>query len=81
MGYAGDHASLAAEAATDHVDTLLQYARAELHDGPSYKYCEDCGEEIPAARREAISCTRCIKCQEAHDKLPKTRVRMLDHVL
>lgn len=81
MSYAGDHAQLAAQAQVDHVDNLLHYARQELYDGPSYKYCEDCGEEIPEARRKAINCTRCIKCQEAWDKLPKTRVRMLDHVL
>lgn len=31
--------------------------------------CEDCGGEIPAARREAVpGCTRCIRCQEQFEK-------------
>lgn len=31
--------------------------------------CHDCGEEIPAARRQAAPhCTRCIDCQAAFEK-------------
>lgn len=32
-------------------------------------FCEDCDIEIPEGRRKAMpGATRCIKCQEAHDK-------------
>lgn len=81
MGYAGNEGDQAQVAAIDAVNDLVEYARGELYDGPSYKYCEDCGDEIPEARRKAIKCKRCVKCQEAWDRLPKTRTRMLDHVL
>ena len=31
-------------------------------------YCQDCGEEIPPARRAALpSATRCMPCQSAHE--------------
>lgn len=31
--------------------------------------CEDCGEEIPEKRREAVpGCTRCVKCQEEAER-------------
>ena len=31
--------------------------------------CEDCGEPIPEARRQAVpGCTRCIECQTIHDR-------------
>ena len=80
-GYAGDASASAQQNAMDNVANLIDYARAELYDGPSLKECEDCGEDIPEARRAAIACTRCMACQEAHDKLPKARARMLDHIL
>jgi len=39
---------------------------------PSLEECEDCGESIPLARREAIKgVKRCIHCQEALDKRKK----------
>ncbi len=81
MGYAGNEGDQAQIAAIDTVNDLVEYARGELYDGPSLKYCEDCGDEIPEKRRKAIKCKRCVSCQEAYDKLPKTRTRMLDHVL
>lgn len=31
--------------------------------------CEDCGEQIPEARRQAVpGCTRCIECQEFFER-------------
>jgi len=36
---------------------------------PSLAECEDCGDEIPLARRNAIrGCTRCVWCQELAEK-------------
>lgn len=45
--------------------SLLSRAEAEC-----LETCEDCGEEIPQARREALKgqgCTLCIGCQEIND--------------
>lgn len=37
--------------------------------GVSLVECEDCGEEIPAARRTAAKgCTRCLDCQQRHEQ-------------
>jgi phage/conjugal plasmid C-4 type zinc finger TraR family protein len=36
---------------------------------PSLTECEDCGEDIPEPRRQAIKgCTRCVWCQELAEK-------------
>lgn len=83
-GYIGDAATAAQEIAMDHVDNLLWAARQELppEGAVSAHECEDCGDPIPEKRRLAmVGCTRCIQCQDAYDKRPKTRIRMLDHVL
>lgn len=33
--------------------------------GPSLLFCEDCGEEIPEARRKAVpGCRLCVSCQK-----------------
>lgn len=81
-GY-GDTPDAAADAARDHVDNLVHASR-ELLEGPVLGVCLDCGDPIPAARREAaakigIKCCYCINCQEDHDKAPS--VKMLTHIL
>lgn len=51
------------------VADAVKRARAELGDGRGRTDCEDCGEPIPAARREAVAgVRRCVECQEAHDE-------------
>ena len=36
---------------------------------PSLTECEDCGDDIPQARQQAIrGCTRCVWCQELAEK-------------
>lgn len=38
--------------------------------GSSLTHCDDCGEEIPALRREKVpGCTRCVDCQTAAEKV------------
>ena len=50
------------------VEDAVKEARARLSRGESLKYCEDCGEEIPKARREALpGIRRCVQCQEIAD--------------
>lgn len=47
----------------------VQQALAKQRLLPSLEECEDCGDEIPEARRTAIlGCTRCIYCQEAAER-------------
>jgi phage/conjugal plasmid C-4 type zinc finger TraR family protein len=48
-------------------DAVLR-ARAEAPRGPSAKYCDECGEPIPAARRKALRGVRtCVPCQSGRD--------------
>ncbi len=43
-------------------------ARSELPKGESLTHCEECGEQIPEARRKAMPGVRlCIKCQQEED--------------
>jgi phage/conjugal plasmid C-4 type zinc finger TraR family protein len=37
----------------------------------SLSHCEDCGGEIPEKRRAVKGVTRCISCQQDHEKLGK----------
>ncbi|MDI5933230.1 MULTISPECIES: DksA/TraR family C4-type zinc finger protein [Halomonas] len=51
------------------IEDALQRARSELPRGESLKHCEECGDEIPQARREAVPGVRlCIACQSERDK-------------
>ncbi|MDI5987597.1 DksA/TraR family C4-type zinc finger protein [Halomonas sp. M4R5S39] len=51
------------------IEDALQRARSELPRGESLKHCEECGDEIPQARREAVPGVRlCIACQSELDK-------------
>jgi phage/conjugal plasmid C-4 type zinc finger TraR family protein len=43
-------------------------ARAQLLAGEAARYCEQCGDDIPEARREALPGARtCIACQAERD--------------
>ena len=51
------------------VDEAVELARSRLPSGRSLSHCEECGDEIPAARRAAIpGVRRCVTCQEAMDR-------------
>ena len=51
------------------VASAVSRARSRLPAGGSYRYCVECEEEIPAARRRAIpGVQRCVACQAALDK-------------
>ncbi|WP_394191510.1 DksA/TraR family C4-type zinc finger protein [Pseudoalteromonas atlantica] len=46
------------------VNDAVQYARVNLVSGTSAELCEECDEEIPQARRLALSSVRyCVTCQ------------------
>jgi phage/conjugal plasmid C-4 type zinc finger TraR family protein len=45
-------------------DALADHQRRQPV-GPGLTHCEDCDEEIPEARRQAVpGCRRCVSCQE-----------------
>jgi phage/conjugal plasmid C-4 type zinc finger TraR family protein len=52
------------------VDDAVARSRRALRQGESITHCEDCGEEIPEARRKAVpGVRRCVSCQsEADDR-------------
>lgn len=50
------------------VEDAVRRARNNLPTGPGRIACEDCGEPIPTARREAMpGVRRCVGCQAEHD--------------
>lgn len=81
-GYTGN-----ADAESEHALILsengIEAHRAVLR-GAVLRFCKDCGEEIPAARREfaiqkQMKCEFCVECQSAHDKIKHPK--MLDRIL
>lgn len=54
------------------VNDALERARRALPTGESAQYCDECGEPIPEARRQALpGVQHCVRCQtelEAHSK-------------
>jgi phage/conjugal plasmid C-4 type zinc finger TraR family protein len=66
-GWAGDGA------VQDQIDATVKdgvsRAKSRLPSGPSLSHCEECGQEIPEARRAAMPGVRlCVKCQENEDR-------------
>ena len=50
------------------VEDAISRARNRLGSGESLEFCEDCEEEIPAARRRALpGVRRCVECQQEAD--------------
>jgi len=53
----------------DTVRDAVAGARARMPAGESLTHCEDCGEEIPERRRNALPGVRtCVPCQSERDK-------------
>jgi len=52
------------------LEKVLDDHQRNMPKGESLTHCEDCEEEIPEARRQAVpGCLRCIGCQNDHEKL------------
>jgi len=50
------------------VEDAIERARSQLPRGESLRKCEECGADIPEARRKAVPGVRlCIVCQQAED--------------
>lgn len=57
-------------------DAILRHYRRGIRNSmyAAELNCEDCGEEIPEKRRQAVpGCTRCVKCQEQFELLSHWR--------
>ncbi|WP_420142813.1 DksA/TraR family C4-type zinc finger protein [Sphingomonas sp.] len=55
----------------DSVKDALANALSRMPTGPGLTECEECGEQIPEARRQALPGARtCVSCQSARDKRP-----------
>ena len=51
------------------VEDAVNRVRSQLPTGPGRSECEECGNHIPQARREALPGVRlCVNCQEEHDR-------------
>lgn len=67
VGWAGD--SAVQDQIQDSINDEIRRARACLPQGVSLEYCEECGDRIPEARREALPGVRlCVHCQEEADR-------------
>ena len=72
-GWAGDNA--VQDQIQDSINDEVARARRNLPKGESLTHCEECGEEIPQARREALPGVRlCIACQQEADGEQQTPV-------
>jgi phage/conjugal plasmid C-4 type zinc finger TraR family protein len=70
-GWAGDNA------VNDQIDATvkdgIRRAQSRLPSGPGATHCDECGEAIAEARREALPGVRlCVRCQEAADERAKS---------
>jgi phage/conjugal plasmid C-4 type zinc finger TraR family protein len=66
-GWAGDGA--VQQQIDDSVADAIKRARAQLPSGPSLSHCDECGEAIPEARRQAVPGVRfCLVCQTEADR-------------
>lgn len=61
-----------ADRATELLELRMAAALRDRQDQPppiTDPECEDCGEDIPAARREALPwAARCVECQSVHEE-------------
>ena len=66
-GWAQDGAVL--DQIHDTITDGVQSARSRLPQGEGTLECVECGDEIPAARRQAMpGATTCIACQSGRDQ-------------
>ena len=67
VGWAKDNAVQDQISAT--VEDAARRAREKLPQGESAEFCEECGEEIPPARRQALPGVQlCVECQSEQER-------------
>lgn len=65
-----DIADLADRYIEDHVLSALHRMRKKrLSNTAAAHHCDECGAEIPQARRQAVpGCTLCVSCADVHER-------------
>ncbi len=60
-----DKADIAGDYIEQSLELALENQRKQAPANSTDPYCEECGEEIPAKRREALpGCATCVDCQQ-----------------
>ena len=60
-----DKADIAGDYIEQSLELALENQRKQARAVSDDPYCEECGEEIPAKRREAVpGCPTCVECQQ-----------------
>lgn len=68
-----DKADIAGDLIEKSLEATLANRKQVTHTSTD-PYCEECGEEIPAQRREALpGCPTCVDCQQALEHQKRTR--------
>ncbi|MBD9360947.1 TraR/DksA C4-type zinc finger protein [Methylomonas fluvii] len=49
-------------------ELFVAETRKAIYIGESASHCQECGEPIPEARRQAIACKYCLSCQTELEK-------------
>ena len=75
-----DQADMADKIIADYMDSVIAAARGIRTDtglsAESGENCRECGEEIPAARRQAIAgCRYCVECTASMEYKQKGHAR------
>lgn len=53
-------------------DKAIAFQRSKVKQGEAYEQCEDCGIDIPQARRAAIAGVKtCVDCQTVNEQQGK----------
>lgn len=81
-GYIGDASADAQSNAMDVVNNAIAVARQSIVYGTISSYhCQECGEEIPEGRRQAmIGVKYCVQCQQEYHS-DSVRIKLLTRML
>lgn len=68
-----DKADIAGEYIEQELAWTLANQRSQPQPANDDPYCEECGEEIPAKRRQALpGCATCVACQQSIELKKRT---------
>ncbi|MEQ5834198.1 TraR/DksA C4-type zinc finger protein [Marinobacter sp. NFXS9] len=68
-----DKADIAGEYIEQELERALENRRTQPQPANDDPYCEECGFEIPAKRREALpGCATCVDCQQTIELKKRT---------
>jgi len=69
-----DKADIAGDLIEQNLEAAMANHRNQVTPKNDEPYCLECGEEIPAARREALpGCAHCVSCQNDLELARRTR--------